>query len=58
MSNPHKTDTSWTITINDGFCTYEYTIKTRTNNVSIRDLYEVICKKLKVEPAEGKYIGD
>lgn len=46
----------FTITIADGFSTYQYEMKL-PDNVAIYDIIEAIGKKFKVEvPKEGKYV--
>lgn len=43
------------VTINDTYCTYEYTFES-SEDVSIYDIAKEIAKKLKCEVPEGKFI--
>lgn len=51
-----KTLHKWTVKINDGYCEYEYALKARNEEVSIHDLYELICAKLEADKVEGKFV--
>lgn len=46
---------TFVVTINDSYCTYEYTFK-HTEEVSIHDLAKEIAQKLKCEVPEGTFI--
>jgi hypothetical protein len=51
-----KKEYKWKVKISDGYCEYEYTYATTNGNVSIHDISEVICRKLKGLKKEGKFI--
>ena len=44
----------WTLTIDDGFCEYEYVLNARNENVSIYDIYELARQKLQADTTEGR----
>jgi len=54
MSNEEQPYT-FVVTINDSYCTYEYTFN-HTEEVSIHDLTKEIAQKLKCEVPEGKFL--
>lgn len=54
-NNELKNEWPFVVTINDSYCTYEYTFVT-TQEISIYDIVEKIAKKLKCEIPEGKLV--
>jgi len=44
---------NWTIRIYDGFCGYEFKLSAANGDICIKDLYELIRKKLDADPCKG-----
>lgn len=44
------------IKISDGYCEYEYSLRIKNPEISIRKIYENLCKMYKCEAEEGKLV--